>query len=53
MIVYTNPQAIHEPRYLRDMTTSALVESKMNQFTLDKYQRQAFKNAFTKNVSLI
>jgi len=35
------------------MNVNALVESKMNQFTLDNYQRKAFKNAFTKNVSLI
>ena len=53
MIVYTNPQAIYEPQYLRNMNVNAIVESKMNQFTLDDYQRKAFKNAFSKNVSLI
>jgi superfamily II DNA or RNA helicase len=35
------------------MNVNALVESRMNEFRLDDYQRKAFKNAFTNNITLI
>ena len=53
MIVYAEPQAICEPYYLRNMNMRYQLESKMKQFTLDQFQREAFQNAFTKNISLI